>query len=127
VATLKPRLNVVVEPEQHHLLLSLGKLQGRSAASYLRELVDGAQPYLQHLFELEQARALGTEAFADRVRSISASVLDTALSANQGNLFQHLGELSALASPGKDASPAPHSERKRARKRESGRNGAKNG
>lgn len=44
--TAHPRLNVTVTAEQHSLLLELGALQGRSAASYLREMLDAATPML---------------------------------------------------------------------------------
>ena len=47
--TILPRLSVVVTPEQHHLLTSLAALQGRSASSYVRRLVEVATPSLRAL------------------------------------------------------------------------------
>lgn len=42
-----PRVNVVVTPEQHTLLLQLSRLQNRSAASFLREMLDNVTPLLR--------------------------------------------------------------------------------
>lgn len=44
--TKNPRVNVVVTKQQHQLLVELGALQGRSAASFLREMLDTAEPLL---------------------------------------------------------------------------------
>lgn len=44
-----PRLSVVVTPEQRALLASLGASQGRSAASYLSDLLDHFTPSLRSL------------------------------------------------------------------------------
>lgn len=126
MVSIKPRVNVVVEPAQHALLARLGEIQGRSASSYLRELLDGAEPYLRHLLELETARIEGVQEFSDKVRSISATVLDSVLATDQGNLFGNLAELKRISEHQPDASPAPHSERQRTRKRESGRKGTRN-
>jgi len=121
--TDKPRVNVVISPEQHRLLLSLGRSQGRSAASYVRELLDGVEPYLRHMLELEEARAQSLEEYTDKVRSISASVLEDTIAANQGNLFGDLAELASYASSAPVPPPVPHSERERARKQGAGRKG----
>lgn len=44
-----PRVNVVVTPEQHSLLLELARLdpETRSAASFLRQLLDEVTPLLR--------------------------------------------------------------------------------
>jgi hypothetical protein len=53
-----PRLTVVVTPEQHQLLARLGALQGRSQASYVRQLLDLATPSLRAILTpLERAEA----------------------------------------------------------------------
>lgn len=53
-----PRMAIVVTPEQHTLLMRLASLQGRSAASYVRHLVDLATPSLRALLTpLEAAQA----------------------------------------------------------------------
>jgi hypothetical protein len=54
--TPNPRLSVVVTPHQRDLLGALGAHQGRSAASYLRSLLDASTPHLQLLLaSLDQA------------------------------------------------------------------------
>jgi hypothetical protein len=40
-------VNVAVTPEQHTLLLQLAALQNRSAASFLREMLDAVTPLLR--------------------------------------------------------------------------------
>jgi hypothetical protein len=52
-----PRLNVTVTPEQHAMLLELGALQERSAASFLREMLDTATPMLAALLPVYRAAA----------------------------------------------------------------------
>ena len=42
-----PRVNVTVSEEQHGLLQELAKLQGGSAAGYLRQMLDQATPLLR--------------------------------------------------------------------------------
>jgi hypothetical protein len=42
-----PRLNVSITDEQHALLLELAALEHRSAASFLREMVDALTPTLR--------------------------------------------------------------------------------
>jgi len=53
----QPRLNVTVTPEQHALLAELGGLQGRSSASFLRELLDAAMPMLEAMLPVYRAAA----------------------------------------------------------------------
>lgn len=51
-----PRVNVAVSVEQHELLMELGRLQHRSASSYLRELLDAATPALALILPVLRAR-----------------------------------------------------------------------
>lgn len=105
--TALPRLNVVLTHEQHALLLELAALQGRSAASYLREMVDAATPLLratvptlrlaaqeieltqQHASEalrepLRQLRALGMLGQPDLLETLQAAPEAPAPSASEG-------------------------------------------
>lgn len=52
-----PRLCVSISEEQHSLLLELGSLQGRSAASYLREMLDATTPMLAAVLPIYRAAA----------------------------------------------------------------------
>jgi len=45
--TQNPRVNVTVTEEQHALLLELARLNGGSAAGYLRQMLDQATPLLR--------------------------------------------------------------------------------
>lgn len=94
--TRLPRLNVTVSEEQHALLMRLGALQGRSAASYLRELLDASTPFLTALAPtLDAARAGELQAIEhqaaaaeDLARSLFAST-----SADQLDLVEHLASV----------------------------------
>lgn len=88
-----PRITVVITPEQHALLSRLGVLQRRSAASYVRQLLDTAQPALERILApLEAANALvaryddALAAEADRWLSEEEEALDDQLS-----LLDHTG------------------------------------
>lgn len=54
---VNPRIGVVVTSDQHKLLTELGALQGRSTASFLRELLDAAEPMLQAMLPVYRAAA----------------------------------------------------------------------
>lgn len=52
-----PRLCVSITSEQHSLLLKLAALEGRSAASYLRQMLDVATPMLEATLPVLEAAA----------------------------------------------------------------------
>jgi len=93
-------LNVTVSEEQHGMLLELGDLQHRSAASFLRELLDTATPILRATLPILRARSLAIE---DQPAALEKSVTD-ALGALLGDdpaqidLVDHIAAL--LASQG---------------------------
>lgn len=91
--TRLPRLNVTVSDEQHALLLRLGALQGRSAASYLRELLDASTPFLTALLPtLEAAQAGEERRSAEQAASVEAlarSFMQGA-DADQLDLLEHI-------------------------------------
>lgn len=70
-----PRINVVVSDEQHQLLSELASLQERSAASYLRELLDMATPLYRSLLPILRA----SSDVQERVASVLSETLETAL------------------------------------------------
>lgn len=73
-----PRLNVTVTPHQHQLLMELGELQGRSAASFLREMLDAAMPMLDAMLPIyrsaAQQAAMQPEALQLAIRDALAGV-----------------------------------------------------
>ena len=56
-----PRINVAVTDEQHALLLELAKLQGGSAAGFLRQQLDASTPLLRAAVPLLRQAAQETE------------------------------------------------------------------
>jgi hypothetical protein len=73
--TQKPRIFVAVTQEQDELLTALGALQGRSKASYLLELLEGAQPLLTALLPSLRAHLATIEGQPIAVRDAVAKVL----------------------------------------------------
>lgn len=102
--TRLPRLNVTVSDEQHALLLRLGALQGRSAASYLRELLDASTPFLTALLPtLEAAQAGEERRSAEQAASVEALARTFMQGADpdQLDLLEHIaGVMLAEVSPG---------------------------
>lgn len=57
MAVSSPRIQVTVTHGQRDLLMELGALQGRSAASFLREMLDAAMPMLEAMLPVYKAAA----------------------------------------------------------------------
>lgn len=57
VPTKLPRLNVTITEHQAELLRELGELQGKSSASYLRDMLDQATPMLETILPVWRAAA----------------------------------------------------------------------
>jgi hypothetical protein len=72
--TPNPRLSVVVTPHQRDLLAALGAHQGRSAASYLRSLLDASQPHLQLILASLDHAAQSTAGMPDIMAKVSAEI-----------------------------------------------------
>jgi len=116
--------------EQHTLLLELGALQGRSAASYLREMLDAAMPMLRELMPVLRAAAVHTEQQPEVMAKEAQDAIRAALDGiedqrDQLNLLELLvgpagssASNDVLAGPGTAASGASED---RASKRASGR------
>jgi len=104
---------LVVTPEQHHLLSRLSLLQGRSQASYVRNLIDLATPGLKAIAQyLEDARDRELEYDEDMRRQLDEDLAD-ALTAADAELDEEELQLSLLNYPGDqdasgdDVAPAP--------------------
>lgn len=76
--TNNPRIAVVVTSDQHKLLTELGELQGRSAASFLREMLDAGTPMLEAMLPVYRAAqaqvAMQPEALQMAIRDALAAV-----------------------------------------------------
>lgn len=77
-ASINPRIGVTVSKEQHELLMKLGALQGRSASSYLREMLDSAMPMLEAMLPVFEAAAqqvaMQPQALAQAIKDALAEV-----------------------------------------------------
>lgn len=93
--TKSPRVNVVVTEEQHRLLLDLGALQHRSAASYLRELLDAATPLLRATLPILQASRSAMEDQPDALQKAAQDALEQVVGPDwrQMDLEAHLAAL----------------------------------
>jgi hypothetical protein len=76
--TIKPRLMVTISEQQSQLLAELGRLQGRSRASYLVELLNGAEPLLGALLPVLRAHAATVEGQPVAMRDVVAKVFSGA-------------------------------------------------
>ena len=86
-----PRINVVVSPEQHSLLMELGALQGRSASSFIREMLDAAEPMLAAQLPLWRAVVEQAQAQPEILRkAIHQSLLDLQSNVDQLDLLKLL-------------------------------------
>jgi len=53
--TQKPRLSITVEPDTFALVQRLSDLGGGSVASIIREIIETAQPVLEHMIKAAEA------------------------------------------------------------------------
>jgi len=100
VPTPNPRMAIVVTAEQHQLLVELGALQGRSAASYVRELVDMATPMFKAVLPVLRASAdvqgRVSALIADRMDGIIREATTTGTDDGQTDLEAFIAEMKAV-------------------------------
>lgn len=72
--TTHPRLSIVVTDEQRDLLKALGALQGRSAASYVSDLLDTFTPTLRGLLGPLQAAKTASDGLDGAAKKAAASL-----------------------------------------------------
>lgn len=73
--TLRPRVNVTVTEEQHALLLELGALEGRSASSYLRQMLDLTEPSFRAALKLAKMQREVHENLPEKLRNVVTDTL----------------------------------------------------
>jgi hypothetical protein len=95
--TSNPRLMIVVTPEQRELLAELGKLQDRSAASFVRELVDAATPMFRQLLPVMRAHAEAIDGQPVKMEEAVLQVLRSAYGDDpaQLDMVEHINALAA--------------------------------
>ena len=118
-----PRLNVTVTSHQHDLLAELGSLQGRSSASYLREMLDASTPMLEAMLPVYRAAAaqaaMQPEALQMAIRDALSSIdtnraqldLLRLLEASGANSANDAGAALAPSEAREGAAPAPRRKR----------------
>jgi hypothetical protein len=106
-----PRLNVTVTDLQHALLVELGALQGRSAASFLREMLDAATPMFQAMLPVYRAAAQQEATQPEALQlAIKEALSGVEAQRSQLDLLQLLAETSTNPSndvAGDAVNPAP--------------------
>lgn len=93
-----PRINVVVSQEQRDLLAELGAIQGRSAASYLRELLDMATPLYRSLMPVLRASQDVRDQVSAGIEQRVAELVQQALTGKTADGQVDLEEFIAAAS-----------------------------
>lgn len=110
MATNLPRLNVTVTLEQHALLLELARLEGRSAASYLRQLLDQTQPVWEALLAVRRAAAEQAATTPELVQqAIRTALLEIENGKSQLDLLDHISSVQPRIAndPASREAPAP--------------------
>lgn len=106
--TPNPRLMVTVTPEQHDLLAQLGALQGRSSASYLREMLDAATPMLQAMLPVYRSAAAQVAMQPEALQmAIRDALSDVDAKKAQLDLLRLLAATEAAHANDADADAAP--------------------
>ena len=95
MSSKSPRVNVVVTEEQHALLMEMGRLQRRSAASFLRELLDTATPIMRVALPILRARDLAIEEQPEALDKAAREALG-ALIGDAGDQMDLLDGLASL-------------------------------
>jgi hypothetical protein len=95
--TSNPRLMIVVTPEQRDMLAELGKLQDRSAASFVRELVDAATPMFRQLLPVMRAHAEAIDGQPVKMEEAVLEVLRSAYGDDpaQLDMVEHINAIAA--------------------------------
>lgn len=92
--TRSPRVNVCVTPSQHQLLKELAEIQGCSAASLVREMVDAAEPMMRRTLELARvvrnAQGASREAALEAMKAVLDEIQQLTGESGQGSLFEAL-------------------------------------
>ena len=125
--TKLPRLNVTITEHQYALLQELGDLQGKSSASYLRDMLDQATPMLETILPVWRAAAAKVamqpqelqRAIRDALETVDAQKAQLSLlehvAATQPQLANDQGGGAAAPSGAReDGTAAPRKRRNRA-------------
>lgn len=72
--TLKPRVNVTLEPQTYVVIERLAAIQGRSRGSVISDLLDSIAPVMARTVSLLEAAAVAPQQVKDGLRSVVEGV-----------------------------------------------------
>lgn len=108
--TALPRLSVTVTQAQSELLAELARLQHRSASSFLRELLDVAEPTLRAVLPVLRARTAALAAQPEALENAAQEALQAILGGDprQADLIEHIAALVGSGAEREGDSGRPH-------------------
>lgn len=86
--TIKPRVQVTLEPSTHEVIKRLAELQGRSRGSIIAELLDEVGPALTRTVALLEAAAAAPEQVRSGLRSVVEDIHDELLEVSGDSIQQ---------------------------------------
>jgi len=101
--TLKPRVNVTLEPQTYVVIERLAAIQGRSRGSVISDLLDSIAPVMAKTVSLLEAAALAPQQVKDGLRSVVEGVHADLVQVSGDNVLQMdmlIGQLSGLSGGG---------------------------
>jgi len=72
--TIKPRVNVTLEPQTHEVIERLAQLQGRTRGSVISDLLDSIAPVMGRTVALLEAASSAPQQVKDGLRSVVEGV-----------------------------------------------------
>lgn len=104
--TLKPRVNVTLEPQTHTVIERLAFLQGRTRGAVIADLLDSIAPVLGRTVALLEAAASAPQQVKDGLRSVVEGV-HSELLAKSGGTNEQMDMLLERLSGGSDGGSTP--------------------
>lgn len=101
--TIKPRVQVTLEPATHEVIERFAKLQNRTRGAVIAELLDSIAPPLARTVALLEAAQEAPKTVKDRLRSV-ADDLHGELVSLTGQAQDALGQLHAISEGSPDGS-----------------------
>lgn len=90
--TLKPRVNVTLDPQTYGVIDRLAAIQGRSRGSVISDLLDSIAPVMARTVALLEAAAVAPQQVKDGLRSVVDGIHDE-LVAVSGRSTQQMDDL----------------------------------
>lgn len=90
--TLKPRVNVTLEPQTYEVIDRLAALQGRSRGAVIADLLDSIAPVMGKTVSLLEAAASAPQQVKDGLRSVVEGIHDDLV----GAAGDPMGQMDAL-------------------------------